>query len=359
MNSLRLSTILLCYASMSNAFTFWFTSTPTQCANMTIQWSNGGEPPFTILLIPVGHLNPETRTIIQQSTSVGNSISFTLNFPAQSQFVAVLNDGSGVGTGGKSRMLLISSGSSLICVGTSTVITVASSSDSSCLPTSPSKTKFFFFLPSDIGQCDSVDLSWQSNAEDPVDLLGLIPGGQSFEIANITDGSTTFDWTVDVPSGQDIVLVAGDKDGLGTGGSSDVIQVENGSDDCINDSSPSSTTGPAAGGVSTAQGGGQTGEPAGGPSTGGTQTGTAGGSTAGNGGTGSPGSEPTGSPSSGSGGTGDSGSGTNTGTGGSSTQGSGNGGGSSNGGGPGSGSGSGSTFPGSGGGTVTGLPGAS
>lgn len=236
-------------------------------------------------------------------------------------------------------------------VGTSQVITVASSSDSSCLPTTPSQTKFFFFLPNDIGQCDTIDLTWQSNAEDPVDLLGLIPGGQSFEIANITDGATSFDWTVDVRSGQDIVFVAGDKDGLGTGGSSDVIQIDNGSDDCINESSPSSTGVPAAGGVSTA--------PESGSPTEGTQTSTMDGSATVPGSTGTGpstiglSSSETGTGISGSDNLGTSGSETGTQVGVGSTQGSGNSGGSVS---DGVGSGSTSGFPGSGGGTVTGRP---
>ena len=66
---------------------------------MTVEWT-GGQAPFTLLLVPVGRLNPETRTIMQENIPNGNSVSFLLDFPAQSQFVAVMNDGSGVGTGG-------------------------------------------------------------------------------------------------------------------------------------------------------------------------------------------------------------------------------------------------------------------
>ncbi|KAL5527360.1 hypothetical protein ACEPAG_6151 [Sanghuangporus baumii] len=217
----------------SHAFTFYFTSTPTQCANLTVEWT-GGQAPFTLLLVPVGHLNPETRTIIQKDVPSGTSISFVLDFPAQSQFVAVLNDASGIGAGG-----------------TSAITTVASSSDSSCLSTTQSHPKFFLFLPDDIGQCEPVEISWGSEAEKLVDILGLIPGGESFEIANVIDTSTSLQWTADLRSGTQIVFVAGDRGGLGTGGSSDVMNISEGNDDnCINDTSPSSTNGPAAGGVS-------------------------------------------------------------------------------------------------------------
>lgn len=83
----------------ANAFSFYFTSTPTQCAQMTVQW-NSGQPPYTLLLVPTGHLNPETRTIIQRNILSGNSVSFVLDFPAGSSFVAVLNDATEVGAGG-------------------------------------------------------------------------------------------------------------------------------------------------------------------------------------------------------------------------------------------------------------------
>lgn len=136
-------------------------------------------------------------------------------------------------------------------IGTSKITTVASSSDSSCLSTTQSDPKFFLFLPGDIGQCDSIDISWGLEAEEPVDILGVIPGGQSFEIANISDGSTSLQWTADVRAGTQIMLVAGDRDGLGTGGSSDVTNISEGSgDSCINDSAPGSTAGSPAGGVS-------------------------------------------------------------------------------------------------------------
>ncbi|KAL5530698.1 hypothetical protein ACEPAF_6956 [Sanghuangporus sanghuang] len=234
MHLLSLTVLLSYFVLSSHAFTFYFTSTPTQCANMTVEWT-GGRAPFTLLLVPVGHLNPETRTIIQKDVSSVTFVSFVLDFPAQSQFVAVLNDASGVGAGG-----------------TSAITTVASSSDSSCLSTTQSHPKFFLFLPDDIGQCEPVDISWGSEAEEPVDILGLIPGGESFEIAHVTNNtSTSLQWTADLHSGTQIMFVAGDRDGLGTGGSSDVMNISEGNDDsCINDTSPSSTSGPAAGGVS-------------------------------------------------------------------------------------------------------------
>lgn len=241
--------------------------------------------------------------------------------------------------------------------GTSKVLTVADSSDSSCLNTQPTSPKFFLFLPSDIGQCESIDISWQSTAQDPIDILALIPGGQSFLIANITDGADSVDWTADVRKGTDIMFVAGDKDGLGVGGSSDVLEIsDSGDDGCINDDSPSSTGEPAAGGVSSTEGSGGSAGTA-------TPTGTGSGASGGSGASstgGEGGSNPTGTQSDtvGPGGTGTgvgnpSSTGSGGTTGGSNPSGTGAGG--SGGNQPGSGPGS-TNFPGSGGGTVTGPP---
>ena len=65
---------------------------------------------------------------------------------------------------------------------------------------------------------------------------------------NLTNGATNFTWQADVRSGTNILFVAGDKDGLGSGGSTDVMSIGSGDSSCVNNQSPSSTAGPAAGG---------------------------------------------------------------------------------------------------------------
>ncbi len=236
-------------------------------------------------------------------------------------------------------------------VGTSLVTTVGSSSDSSCLNTQQVSPKFFLFQsPSSVSQCANIALSVGTQAQAPIDILGIVPGGQSFDIANLTNGATGTTWQANVRSGSNLLFVAGDKDGLGSGGSTDIMSVGSGDSSCINSQSPSSTAGPAAGGVSTAgsgAGGGTAGSPTqtsagGGP--GGTATGTGGTTDPGNGGSPS-GTGTTGS--GGSGGTGTAGGGV-TGTGGNDPGQTGAGGHND----PGS-----SNFPGSGGGTVTGSSG--
>ncbi|KAF5360418.1 hypothetical protein D9756_004972 [Leucocoprinus leucothites] len=80
----------------ANAYTWNLRSDPRQCQNMTIDLSGtGGQPPFRILIVPFGATplsnNIEARKIQETVFARGNdrSGSVMLNYPANSQFVAV------------------------------------------------------------------------------------------------------------------------------------------------------------------------------------------------------------------------------------------------------------------------------
>lgn len=87
--------------SFVSAASFSFAlSTPIQCSNMTVSVS-GGVPPYQLLIIPVGEQNPEYRRIVNLNLTGGStSMSFKLAYNTGSQFVALMNDATGVGTGG-------------------------------------------------------------------------------------------------------------------------------------------------------------------------------------------------------------------------------------------------------------------
>jgi hypothetical protein len=233
---LQNSIILLLAVPLANAFSFWFTGIPTQCANMTVQWTSGNAP-YKLLLVPTGHVDPETRVILDQTIQSGNAYSFVLKYPADSSFVAVMSDNAGTGSGG-----------------TSAVTNVASSNDKSCLPTTPSSPEFFLFTnPSTPQQCAPMEISYNQGAQPPVDILGVIPAGETFEVAKGAPSNSSFDWTADVKGGTQMMLVAGDTKGAGTGGSTDLLSVQDGGDgSCLVADSPSSTAGNPVGGVSTA-----------------------------------------------------------------------------------------------------------
>src|ERR1700761_6473557 len=93
-----------------------------------------------------------------------------------------------------------------------------------------------------------------SDVNRTVNFWGVIPGGDSFTIpagTQTTDnGSPAISWTPDIRPGVDVLVVAGDNRGFGTGGSFQVaMQPGNGDLSCINGNSPISTPGSPAGGT--------------------------------------------------------------------------------------------------------------
>ena len=61
----------------------------------------GGVPPYQLIVIPVGLQNPEYRRIINLNLTQGQtSLTFLLAYPTNTQFVAFMNDATGVGAGG-------------------------------------------------------------------------------------------------------------------------------------------------------------------------------------------------------------------------------------------------------------------
>lgn len=242
--------VLLSLFSSLNGFMFRFTSTPAQCDSTSVIWTDG-RPPYKILLLPIGFLPQgiETRIIFERIIRTGNQATFTFPFPQGSRsvlgtrvhlpftwyangahlcrFVAVMSDEDGFGTGG-----------------TSAILTVDSSNSSSCIPSTPSAPEFYLYLSSvSLSQCESVDISWGPARNPPVTIYGVIPQGQSFDLdaASHANGGSSFDWTVNIRAGTPFFFVAGDRNGSGKGGSTDVQNIGSGPSRCISSDSPSST----------------------------------------------------------------------------------------------------------------------
>ncbi|KAI0252516.1 hypothetical protein BJV78DRAFT_1124573 [Lactifluus subvellereus] len=239
------SLLLISLFSLTNAYTWKFTSQPRQCQSLSLAVSGSGNPPYSLLIIPTGpsplQNNTEVRTIQNIPFSgTSNTLTFQLNYPANSSFVAVVSDSSGFGSGG-----------------TSTPVTVLQSSDSSCYNSSRSVQGPWVFSVNPTGgitQCESVRLWWEpSFVNGTVKFYGVIPGGNSFNIpqgslSTDTNTGTGFNWVVDIAGGTNILVVAGDDRGIGAGGSAPftVAYASNGS--CLTSNSPSSTAGSPAGG---------------------------------------------------------------------------------------------------------------
>ncbi|KAF8257135.1 hypothetical protein EI94DRAFT_1760487 [Lactarius quietus] len=172
----------------ATAYTWQLTSQPSQC-----------QPPYSLLLVP------SVRTV-QNIPFPGNSTSLTFNldYPANSSFVAVVSDSSGLGSGGVSSPVTVLPSSTRVVI----------------IPLKPSTP------PGRITQCDSVRWWWLPGAVNgTVNFHGVIPGGNFFAIpeGSLTTDNTTgtgFEWTIDIAGGTNIIIVAGDDRGIGSGGSS-------------------------------------------------------------------------------------------------------------------------------------------
>jgi hypothetical protein len=86
-------TFLLLFPLLANAYTWKFTSQPLQCQNLSLSIQGSGQPPYNLLLLPTGpnpvHNTTEFRKIYYIPFS-GNSLSFKLDYPENSSFVAVV-----------------------------------------------------------------------------------------------------------------------------------------------------------------------------------------------------------------------------------------------------------------------------
>ncbi|WVQ75464.1 hypothetical protein IAR50_005089 [Cryptococcus sp. DSM 104548] len=208
------------------AFSF-STSTPTQCSNLTVQWT-GGTAPFYLLFVPVeevtsGHI--ENITIPDGLTSP-YSYSFTLDQPSGLDFVLAMSDSTGFGSGGSTS-----------------VLTVGSSDNTSCLPSTIDADFYFSLNPdSNPSSCSTMSISWPSNTTDPTNLYGIVPHGSAWRIP-IDESGTSYDWTVDIASGTQFLLLMSDAGQYQTGGSTDLYTVQSGSTDCLDVDSPSSVAG--------------------------------------------------------------------------------------------------------------------
>ncbi|KAF8637845.1 hypothetical protein AX17_002471 [Amanita inopinata Kibby_2008] len=239
---------LISLPTFSAAYTWHFNAVPQQCSNLSITVTgNGGKPPYRVLVIPFGPTplaeNVEVRKIIDRQFD-GNSktISFPLDYPANSQLVAVVSDATGFGSGG-----------------TSVAAQVTHSKDASCFDPKTQVSPLFVFSiepPNQIVQCKSTRIWWdKSTVQGTPTFLGIIPGGQSFSIpeSSITDKpsqGTGFSWTPPLRGGTTLVIVGGDNRGNGTAGSSlNVVSTGFQNDgSCLSNASPSSTPGSPAGG---------------------------------------------------------------------------------------------------------------
>ena len=95
--SLLLCHVLLLQPTLSAAYSWVLNALATQCSNLSISITGSdGVPPYRVLVVPFGPTplpsNTEVRSVIDHPFD-GNATtaSFAINYPANSQFVAVVS----------------------------------------------------------------------------------------------------------------------------------------------------------------------------------------------------------------------------------------------------------------------------
>ncbi|WVQ93245.1 hypothetical protein IAU59_000310 [Kwoniella sp. CBS 9459] len=239
--SALLTTLFL--PALTSAFSFSLdTTSPKQCGSTTITWE-GGTSPYSLTIIPA-YDYPATISIPESAydaSSGKGSYTWNVNYPKDTKFVAMMSDYTGTGTGGVST---------LFTVGTSTT---------SCTLRGENADFQFYLNGTSLTQCDTIDIYWDATAYSPVTILGVIPGGQVFQLVSANTNTQSLVWDTNVASGTEVIFAAFDTGPYGTGGSSALYNVGTSSDrSCLDDSSPSSTTqgGPTATGTKTGNVGG-------------------------------------------------------------------------------------------------------
>ncbi|ODN74563.1 hypothetical protein L202_06929 [Cryptococcus amylolentus CBS 6039] len=224
---LLLATATLALLPGLSAFSFSFSHGPASCGQAVVKWS-GGQSPYSLTIIPA-YDYPTTVSIPDSAyddASGTGSYNWTANYPSGTQFVAMMSDNSGTGTGGVSELFNISS----------------ASSKSSCDMRSE-ETDFLFYLnETSLTQCQGVEVYWDDSAVSPVSIIGAIPGGQVFQLVSSDEKTTSMVWSTNVQAGTDVIFAAFDSGTHLQGGTSDILTIQgSGDNSCIDDSSPSST----------------------------------------------------------------------------------------------------------------------
>ncbi|KIM71998.1 hypothetical protein PILCRDRAFT_804429 [Piloderma croceum F 1598] len=174
------------------------------------------------------------------TTGDSTSLSFKLTYPENSQFVVVVSDSSGFGTGGTSVAAQVQTGSD----------------DSTCYDFAQASPPFTFSITpaNQLVQCSSTRIWWDPNqTQGNVQFYGVIPGGQSFQLnqgtlSTVKNEGYGFNWIVPVRASTTVLLVGGDNRGIGAAGWTQQ-NIELGDNTCLDSSSPSSTPGSPAGGA--------------------------------------------------------------------------------------------------------------
>ncbi|KAF5385435.1 hypothetical protein D9757_005343 [Collybiopsis confluens] len=205
---------------------FSFTYSPTgvdTCGNISIKWT-GGSAPFYLLAVPVFG-TPRNFSIPDSAFSNGQgSYSAQINIQQAHEYVLIMSDSAGGFASG----------------GISPVLKTTSITSGSCNITDPGPG-FLFELNDNLAQCRSFTFDNYPKAIQPVEIMGIIPGGQPFTISP-PKGPTSYTWdAADIWNGTTVMFMMVDFQQK-QGGASGTFTVGVTDDmSCISTLSPSAT----------------------------------------------------------------------------------------------------------------------
>ncbi|KAG9087609.1 hypothetical protein FRC06_002457 [Ceratobasidium sp. 370] len=198
---------------------------------MTVQWAGiGGEklgPPFVVRLAAFG-LAPLTIDIpapAWSDTTQSGSYSFNIPWPAETKFVAAMDDGFGTGTGGVTG-----------------IQSVKASSNSSCVTTAITQPKHVFDVYGTYIQCSVVSMNWTEPATSSTRVTGLVPNGVAFRLDPPVANSRSTTWDLNIPGGTAFVLMYVAPSGPGLTSQLLVSQANGGSNACLSSGAYPSAT---------------------------------------------------------------------------------------------------------------------
>ncbi|KAH7918063.1 hypothetical protein BV22DRAFT_1025220 [Leucogyrophana mollusca] len=222
------SFVLVSCLSVARAFSM-AAGPATQCDDFSVSWT-GGQPPFEIMLVPQNTIY--INVPVPSSAFANNQGSYSINelpLAEDQEFVVVMSDATGFGSGGVSNTITVGGP-----VG-----------NNGCNTTSQSPSFYFDTPETTFQQCSQYAFDNYVGATLPVNVTasisGLIPGGDLFVVQFPTSSNYSYAWTVDVAAGTSLILFMTDATGAqgGTTNISTVVSSEDSS--CLFGSYPSST----------------------------------------------------------------------------------------------------------------------
>ncbi|KAI0338879.1 hypothetical protein BDW22DRAFT_1381383 [Trametopsis cervina] len=176
-----------------------------QCGNFTVQFSGGQMPtalPLSLTVIPF-NLTPISIGIADaawnNTTLTGAAFTF-LPFPADTDFIASLDDANG-----RSTALV------------SDIIRVQPSDNTTCVSSSPALPSSRYTVDKSVSQCEDFHVTYDSSViTTPPNIRGFIPRSMAFGVNESTAGSAPGDtsYTMDASRGDQVVLLLSDTSGV-------------------------------------------------------------------------------------------------------------------------------------------------